>query len=61
MEGCTPRCWAMTLLFLGIVLILVRIYTVWDVWIVLGVLLILKGFLVLIIPNCCQTKPKSKK
>jgi len=62
MEDCTPRCWAMKLLVLGIVLILVRMYTAWDIWVVLGVLLIVKGILMFIMPRCaCQTKPKSKK
>jgi len=62
MEDCTPKCWAMKLLVLGIVLILVRIYTAWDIWVVLGVILIIKGFLVMIMPKCCcQVKPKFKK
>ena len=62
MENCTPRCWAMKLLVLGIVLILVRIYTAWDIWVVLGALLIAKGILVLIMPRCCcQDKPKAKR
>jgi len=62
MEGCTPRCWATKLLVIGIVLILVRYYTLWDIWVVIGAILIIKGLLVLIMPNCyCQVKPKSKR
>ena len=62
MENCTPKCWAMKLLVLGIVLILVRIYTAWDIWVVLGAVLIIKGFLLLVMPNCgCQVKTKAKR
>ena len=62
MEDYTPGCWAMKLLVLGIVLILVRIYTMWDIWVVLGTILIIKGLLLLIMPKWyCQTKPKAKR
>jgi membrane-bound ClpP family serine protease len=61
-ECCSPRCWAAKLLVVGIILILVRLYTVWDIWVVLGVLLIIKAIIMFIMPTCmCQTKSSKKK
>lgn len=57
-----PQYMAMKLLVLGVILILVRLYTQWDIWVVLGVLLIVKGLLLFMIPKCaCQTKKPKKK
>ena len=59
---CTPRCMAMKLLVMGIVLILVRLYTAWDIWIVIGALLVVKGVLLFMMPVCrCNAKPTKKK
>jgi membrane-bound ClpP family serine protease len=60
MEGCTPQCKAMKLLVFGIVLILVRLFTTWDIWVVIGALLVIKGLLMLMMPKCCCQK-KGKK
>lgn len=58
---CTPRCMAIKLLVLGIILILVRLYTSWDIWIVLGVLAIIKAIMLFAMPVCpCQTQNKEK-
>jgi uncharacterized protein YjeT (DUF2065 family) len=61
----TPKCIGMKMLVLGIVLILVRLYTTWDIWVVLGVLAVIKGLILLLMPNCCcdkkQCKPEKKK
>ena len=62
MCDCTTQFKAMKMLVFGVILILVRLYTLWDIWVVLGTLLVIKGVLLLIMPNCkCQTKPKKKK
>ena len=59
---CTPQCMAMKLLVFGAILILVRLYTAWDIWVVLGALLVIKGLLLFIMPNCaCNTKEPKKK
>ena len=58
---CTPRCIAMKLLVAGLILVLVRNYTNWDMWIVVGALLIIKAVILFIMPNCCcNTKAKKK-
>ena len=61
MHEFNPRFMATKLLVLGIVLVLVRLYTEWDIWVVLGVIVIIKAILMFIIPMClCQVKPKKK-
>jgi hypothetical protein len=60
MEGHTPACKGMKMLVFGIIVILVRLLTVWDIWVVIGVLLILKGLMHFIMPVCgCQAKTKT--
>ena len=66
MDECTPQCHAAKMLVIGIVLILVRLYTTWDIWVVLGALLIIKGVLIVAMhgcscKTCCTTAPKKKK
>jgi uncharacterized membrane protein HdeD (DUF308 family) len=41
---------AIKLLVLGIVLILIRLYTSWDMWIVVGIIMILAAILKLVMP-----------
>jgi len=51
----------MKLLVAGLILVLVRNYTNWDMWIVVGALLIIKAVILFIMPNCCcNTKAKKK-
>ena len=62
MEGCDPRGMAVKLLIAGIVLILVRVYTAWDIWIVIGALIIIKAIVVFFMPTGkCMEEPKKKK
>jgi len=58
---CTPQCTAMKFLVFGAILILVRLYTQWDIWVVLGALLIVKGLLLFIMPKCCCQAEAPKK
>ncbi|MFH1182318.1 MAG: hypothetical protein V1702_05135 [Candidatus Woesearchaeota archaeon] len=56
------QCIACKLLVLGIVLILVRLYTSWDMWVVIGTLAVIKGILLFMMPVCpCGTKAKGRK
>jgi len=57
---CTPQCKAMKMIVLGIVLILVRQFTIWDIWIVIGVIVIILGIKKLMMPVCpCNSDIKS--
>ena len=56
----TPKVMAAKLLVLGIIIILVRMYTAWDIWIVLGALLIIKAVLHFAMPSTCCTIEKAK-
>jgi len=62
MEGYMPKHKGLKLLILGIVLVLVRLYTLWDMWVVIGTLLIIMGLLKLLMPSkCCTKAPAAKK
>jgi len=59
MEGHTSQCRATMLLIVGIILIVARLYTTWDIWVVIGGLLVVKAICIYIMPNCkCTTKKK---
>lgn len=62
MEECCHGRWkSLKWIILGLVLILVRLYTAWDIWVVLGVLVLIKGILVLVMPCKCDSKMGKKK
>lgn len=59
MEDCQPQCMAIKLIVLGVILILVRLYTSWDMWLVVGAILIIKAIMLFIMPVCpCNKKKK---
>jgi len=62
-EGVCHKCFAWMLIAVGATLILVTVYTTWNIWIVIGALLVLKGILKLAKPMCahCEGKPAVKK
>jgi len=56
---CKPQCMAIKMLIIGGVIILSRIYTTWDIWVVIGSLMLLKGLCLFIMPICgCNKKKK---
>ena len=60
MKECTTQCMATKLLVIGIILILVRLYTNWDIWLVIGAILAIKGILLFFMPMCPCAKSKKK-
>lgn len=60
MESCTSRVWATKMLIVGIVLILVRLYTNWDIWIVIGALIVLKAILLYLTPASSNAKTRKR-
>lgn len=62
MEGFNHRHIAIKLLIVGAILVLVRSYTEWDIWVVIGAILVIKAILLFIMPTCdCNAKTKKKK
>lgn len=61
--GICTKCMAAKLIVVGLVLIINQLYFGWDVWIVIGVLIVLKGVLKLVKPTCphCEEPPKKGK
>lgn len=54
---CKPACQGITFLIIGIALILIKLYTAWDMWVVIGALIIILGLIKLICPVCpCHKK-----
>lgn len=60
-ECCDPKMMALKMLVLGIILIVVRMFTTWDIWIVIGVLAIIKAAMIFFMPCKCDEKPAKRK
>lgn len=60
--GICVKCYAAKCIVAGIILIAARLYTEWDIWVVVGTLLVLMGILRLAKPSCPHCKlEKGKK
>jgi len=58
---CNPNLMGLKLLILGIIIILVRIFTPWDIWVVLGVLLVIKAVIMFLLPMKSGSKKRKKR
>ena len=62
MEECVPQCKAMKMLVIGGVLIAVRLFTKWDIVIVIGAMLVVKALMLFVMPVCpCNSKKEKKE
>ncbi len=59
--GICSKCRAGKLLVLGLVLLYARLYTAWDIWVVVGSLLALKGLIMLVKPACAHCAVKKRR
>ncbi len=62
-HGACAKCWAAKYIIIGLILIANQYWFKWDIWVVIGVLLILKGLLKWAKPTCphCEAPAKGKK
>ncbi|MBI2653532.1 hypothetical protein HYX02_01850 [Candidatus Woesearchaeota archaeon] len=61
-DGVCGKCWAAKFIVVGLVLIANQYWFGWDIWVVIGVLLVLKGVLKLAMPGGCgHCKPSEMK
>lgn len=52
-DGVCSKCWAAKYIVVGLVLIANQLWFKWDIWVVIGVLLVLKGLMKLAMPEGC--------
>ena len=60
-HGVCSKCWAAKYIVIGLVLIANQYWFGWDIWVVLGTLLVLKGVLKLVKPTCPHCEEPMKK
>jgi hypothetical protein len=60
-ECCSHKVWGWKLLVLGLVIILVRLCTAWDIWVVLGVIVAIKGLWMLLAHMNHERPAKTRK
>ena len=52
-DGVCSKCWATKYMVVGLVLVANQMWFKWDIWVVIGMLLILKGIIKLAMPMGC--------
>lgn len=62
-DGYCAKCHGAKWVVFGLILIVNQLYLKWDIWVVLGVLVVLKGIMKLAMPSCshCQSSMPMKK
>ena len=62
-DGYCAKCHGSKWIVFGLILIVNQLYLKWDIWVVLGVLVVLKGIMKLSMPSCshCQQSMAMKK
>ncbi|MEK6891744.1 MAG: hypothetical protein AABX25_01030 [Nanoarchaeota archaeon] len=52
-DGVCSKCWGSKWIVFGLILVANQMWFKWDVWVVVGALLILKGVMKLAMPSGC--------
>lgn len=52
-DGVCGKCWSLKYILVGLIFILVTLFTELNIWIVIGILLVIKGVVKLAMPNGC--------
>ena len=62
-DGICGKCRAAKFIVLGLILVANQWWFKWDIWVVIGVLLIIKGLMKLAMPSCghCKSEAPAKK
>lgn len=60
-DGVCAKCWSAKYIVLGLVLIANQYWLKWDIWVVIGALLVLKGIVKMAMPMCGHCQPEMKK
>ena len=60
-DGVCGKCWGAKYIVIGLVLVANQYWFMWDIWVVIGALLILKGVIKLTMPMCGHCQPEAKK
>jgi len=60
--GVCGKCHAGMAIVIGLILVINQLYVEWDIWVVVGVLIILKGIMKIVKPTCghCEEAPAKK-
>ena len=56
-DGYCAKCHGGKWIVFGLILIVNQLYLKWDIWVVLGVLVVLKGIMKLAMPSCSHCQP----
>jgi len=62
-DGICAKCWSAKFIVIGLILIANQLWIKWDIWVVIGSLLVLKGIIKFVKPMCghCEPEKKMKK
>ena len=56
-DGYCAKCHGAKWIVFGLILIVNQLYLGWDIWVVLGLLIVLKGIMKLAMPSCSHCQP----
>lgn len=60
-DGYCAKCHGGKWVVVGLILIVNQRYLMWDIWVVIGILVVLKGIMKLAMPSCSHCMPSEMK